>query len=219
MSSETNEALDFGDSVGKANTSRVNVNWRAVRATLDQIGHKWHPSIIDELLVESPQRFSELEERLDGISSATLSNSLEDLQQKKLVTRSVQGTRPVRVQYGLTERGRSFEPVLVSLKNWGKANVCTKRFLQNKYHPEIIYLLMFNERLYFADLKDSIGLANKSLSDSLERLENIGIVARTVENKKPVRVSYSITERGESLSPVFQSLSTWGERELEIENR
>lgn len=219
MSSETNEAFDLGDSVGKANTSRVNVNWHAVRATLDQIGHKWHPSIIDELLVESPQRFSELEERLDGISSATLSNSLEDLQQKELVTRSVQDTRPVRVQYGLTERGQSFEPVLVSLKNWGKANVCTKRFLQNKYHPEIIYLLMFNERLYFADLKDSIGLANKSLSDSLERLEDIGIIVRTVENKKPVRVSYSITKRGESLSPVFQSLSTWGERELEIENR
>lgn len=194
-------------------------DWRAVRATLDQIGHKWHLSIIDELLVESPQRFSELEDRLDGVSSASLSSSLEDLQRKELVVRDVRDTKPVEVRYGLTGRGRSLEPVVVTLKDWGEANVCTKRFIENKHHPVIIHLLMVNDSLYFAELKDVIGITNKSLADSLERLEDIAIVERTVENTKPVRVSYSLTDRGESLTTVFQSLATWGEQKLDTEDR
>jgi len=217
MSFDSREQSDLGDGPHSLDVPRANVEWRAIRTTLDQIGYKWHPSIIDELLVESPQRFSDLEARLDGISDSTLSNSLEDLQQRELVTRTVRETKPVQIEYDLTDRGRSLEPVLESLKTWGESNVCTKRLIQNKYHPLILHSLMTNGKLYFAELKTETGATNKSLSDSLGLLTDTGIVKRSVEAGKPVRVSYSLTDRGVSLTPVFQSLATWGQRDLGIE--
>lgn len=201
-----------GDEPPHFDPRNEDVDWRAVRITLDHIGHKWHPSILDELLTDSPQRFSELEDRLNGISSATLSNSLEGLQEKELVDRKVLETKPVRVEYEITERGQSLESVINSLKQWGKTHVCTKQLIQNKYHPEIIRLLFINEQLYFSDLKETIGLTNRTLSDSLERLQEANIVQRTVVDSKPVRVEYSLTERGKSIIPVFESLSIWGRR-------
>lgn len=215
MSSGTSlESTETGDESWPFNPQNTDVDWRAVRTTLDQIGHKWQPSIIDELLADNPQRFGELEERLDGISSATLSTSLDDLQEKGLVNRRVLDTKPVRVEYEITERGQSLEPVLDSLVGWGKENVCTKKLLQNKHHPAIIYLLLIEGELYFSDLKETIGLTSKSLSDSLEQLQEYEIIHRNVRDRKPVRVEYSLTDRGKSLTPVFESLSTWGKSEF-----
>lgn len=208
---------ELGSESTSADAREIRDDWQAIRVTLDQIGRKWTPSVIKELLRDGPHRFAELKERLGGITSATLSNSLEDLQEKGLVDRTVLDTKPVRVEYELTERGQSLEPVLESMVGWGKENVCTKKFLQNKYHPEIICRLLTEGSHYFSDLKRAIDLSNKTLSDSLGRLQEVGIVDRIIEDEKPVRIKYSLTERGESLTPVFESLSVWGREQGTLE--
>lgn len=185
------------------------VDWHAVRTTLDHIGGKWTLSIIEHLLLDGPHRFSELEARLDPIASTALSSNLEALQEKDLVEREVLDTKPVHVEYDLTERGRSLEPVMDSLVAWGKENICTKKIIENKHHPSIIHLLLVNKSLYFNGLKQRLDITNKMLSESLERLQEYDIVRRTVEDTKPVQVKYSLTDRGESLVPVLGALSNW----------
>ncbi|WP_159435688.1 winged helix-turn-helix transcriptional regulator [Halobaculum gomorrense] len=214
MSTEPESTSDGADDPSSTVDARESpFDWRAARATLDLIGRKWHLSILDELLAEGPRRFSEFEERLDGVSATTLSDSLGDLEGKGLVAREVRDTRPVSVRYALTERGRSLDRVVESLKSWGRANVCTKRLIEYRHHPEIVYRLLVDERLYFSELQEVTGVPNKSLADSLERLDETDIVRRSVEDAKPVRVSYSLTERGRSLAAVLGSLASWSRRE------
>ena len=106
------------------NTERLAVwcageEWCPITTTATLIGKKWHPVIIDRLLKNGPSGFNELKEDVDGISSKVLSDSLEDLQEKELVDRTVISEQPFRVQYSLTERGASLEPVIVAMGEWG----------------------------------------------------------------------------------------------------
>ncbi len=92
--------------------------WCPITATADLIGKKWHPVIIHRLLVKEALGFNALKQEVDGVSSKVLSESLDDLQQKKLVEREIINEKPVRVEYRLTERGGSLEPVIMSMKDW-----------------------------------------------------------------------------------------------------
>lgn len=84
------------------------------------LGRKWHPAIVYHLLDDEPLRFSELEDRLHTVSGKVLSESLEDLDQKGLVERSVVEDRPVKVEYELTEYGESLCPVIDEMVSWGE---------------------------------------------------------------------------------------------------
>ena len=95
-------------------------DWCPITTTATLIGKKWHPVIVHRLLEEGPSGFNELKENVDGISSKVLSDSLEDLQENGLVDREVINEQPFRVQYSLTGRGASLEPVIVSMAEWGK---------------------------------------------------------------------------------------------------
>ena len=97
--------------------------WCPITTTATLIGKKWHPVIVHRLLESGPSGFNELKTDVDGISSKVLSDSLEDLQEKQLVDREVINEQPFRVQYSLTERGASLEPVIVAMADWGKANL------------------------------------------------------------------------------------------------
>ena len=94
-------------------------DWCSVTATASLIGKKWHPVIVDRLLQEGPLGFNALKEAVDGISSKVLSDSLEDLGEKQLVDREIVSEKPVRVQYSLTGHGRSLEPVIYAMRDWG----------------------------------------------------------------------------------------------------
>jgi DNA-binding HxlR family transcriptional regulator len=87
------------------------------------VGRKWHPVIVYHLLDDGPQGFSSLKKRIDGISSKMLSESLDALEAAGLVTRTVISDRPVRVEYGLTERGTALEPLLTAMVEWGSQHV------------------------------------------------------------------------------------------------
>lgn len=93
--------------------------WCAVTATASLIGKKWHPVIVDRLLSEGPLGFNALKEAVDGISSKVLSDSLEDLEERGIVTRSVVSEKPFRVEYALTDRGADLEPVIDTMRTWG----------------------------------------------------------------------------------------------------
>jgi len=93
----------------------------ALQETRDVVGRKWHPVLLFYLFEEGPLRFSTLKDRADGISSKMLSESLSDLEEDGLVTRELLDDQPVVVEYAVTERGETLEPVITEMVNWGIA--------------------------------------------------------------------------------------------------
>lgn len=65
----------------------------------------------------------------------------------------------------------------------------------------------------FGELRQAVpGMSDRLLSQRLRELEAEGLVERTVEPGSPVRVSYSLTEKGGDLSPALRELGVWGRR-------
>ncbi|MEM6704707.1 MAG: helix-turn-helix domain-containing protein [Acidobacteriota bacterium] len=85
------------------------------------LGGKWKGSILWHLQDE-PLRFNELGRRLEGASRKVLSAKLRELGEQGLVDRRVLDTRPVGVQYELTDFGRTALGVLESLKEWTESS-------------------------------------------------------------------------------------------------
>jgi DNA-binding HxlR family transcriptional regulator len=84
--------------------------------------------------------------------------------------------------------------------------------LGRKWHLRIVYQLLDSSPLGFSALQDEIaGVSSKMLSESLGHLEADGLVDREIVNEKPVRVEYSLTERGRALQPVVTAALTWGD--------
>lgn len=90
----------------------------AIRDTMDVLNGKWKVAIIGSLTF-GEKRFKELQRDVDGITAKMLSKELKDLEINKLVKRTVFDTRPVTVEYRLTEHGRSLEKVIGELAQWG----------------------------------------------------------------------------------------------------
>ena len=93
--------------------------WCPVTSTATLIGKKWHCVIVHRLLENGPLGFSALQTEVDGISSKVLSDVLEDLEEKGFVNREIVNEKPVRVEYSLTDLGRSLEPVVMAMRDWG----------------------------------------------------------------------------------------------------
>ena len=89
-----------------------------VETTLLLIGDKWKVLIIRDLQTGT-KRFGELKRSLDGISQKVLTANLRDMEENGLVSRTVFPEVPPRVEYSLTELGRSMKPILDSMAVWG----------------------------------------------------------------------------------------------------
>ena len=98
-------------------------DWCPITTTATLIGKKWHPVIVHRLLRKGPLGFNALKEEVDGISSKVLSDSLEDLENKTLIDRTIISEKPFRVEYSLTERGQSLDPVIVAMREWGEEHL------------------------------------------------------------------------------------------------
>jgi DNA-binding HxlR family transcriptional regulator len=57
---------------------------------------------------------------IDGISNKMLSKELKELEMNRLVTRTILDTQPITVQYELTPYGRTLQPIIANLSDWGK---------------------------------------------------------------------------------------------------
>ena len=91
----------------------------SVEATLDVIGGKWKGVILYHLLQDT-RRFGELQRLMIGVTRRMLTLSLRELEEAGIVHREVYKQVPPKVEYSLTEYGRSLEPVISSLRTWGE---------------------------------------------------------------------------------------------------
>lgn len=91
-----------------------------VATTVTLIGSKWKLLIIRNLLAR-PWRFNELKKDLEGISQKVLTDSLRSMEADGIITRTVYPEVPLRVEYALTELGKSLKPILDSMRAWGEA--------------------------------------------------------------------------------------------------
>lgn len=87
------------------------------------ISGKWKILIIWYIAVYEIQRFGELLRRLDGITQSTLTKQLRELENDGLIFRKVYPQVPPKVEYSLTPLGKSFIPILNSMKNWSDKNL------------------------------------------------------------------------------------------------
>jgi DNA-binding HxlR family transcriptional regulator len=93
----------------------------AVREVLDRIGDKWSLLVIGTLRT-GPLRFGELERAVTGISQRMLTVALKHLVEDGLVARTAYAEVPPRVEYELTELGRTLVPLVMALAEWAMAN-------------------------------------------------------------------------------------------------
>ena len=91
-----------------------------VATTVALIGSKWKLLIIRNLL-QRPWRFNELRKDLDGISQKVLTDSLRSMEEDGLITRTVYPEVPPRVEYALSDLGKSLKPILDSMVAWGNS--------------------------------------------------------------------------------------------------
>jgi len=90
----------------------------AVEVTVSVIGGKWKPIILFHLM-GGTLRFGELRRRLRQVGERVLTRQLRELEADRLVVRHVFAEVPPRVEYRLSEAGRSLVPVLETMSRWG----------------------------------------------------------------------------------------------------
>ena len=90
-----------------------------VERTLQVIGSKWTLLILRDLFTGT-KRFGELRRSLGPVSPKTLSQRLRELERQGLVTRTVYPEVPPRVEYSLTEKGRSLGDIIEAMRAWGE---------------------------------------------------------------------------------------------------
>ena len=108
-------------------TNTINeIYWKencGIAFTLSLIGGRWKINILSYLLNEQKLRYSELKNRLVGISERMLIAKLKELEKDKLVNRIVHQQVPPKVEYELTELGHSLKEILLMMDKWGEKNV------------------------------------------------------------------------------------------------
>jgi DNA-binding HxlR family transcriptional regulator len=89
-----------------------------VETTLSLIGNKWQVLILRDLL-EGTKRFKELQRSVGNISQKVLTSNLRIMEEQGLVHREVYAEVPPRVEYSLTDLGKTLRPVLEAMSMWG----------------------------------------------------------------------------------------------------
>jgi DNA-binding HxlR family transcriptional regulator len=91
-----------------------------VARTLDLIGERWTILLLRDLLLQGPRRFQEFQSSLSGVAPNILSARLKSLEDHGLVERRLYNDRPPRLEYVLTDKGRSLGPIVKALRDWGR---------------------------------------------------------------------------------------------------
>lgn len=91
----------------------------SIEAALHIMGGKWKGVILYHLLLDGTHRFNELQRRLTGVPPRLLIKQLRDMEEDGLVVRTVYPVVPPKVEYSLSDEGRSLEPFILGLCRWG----------------------------------------------------------------------------------------------------
>ncbi|MFA4825922.1 MAG: helix-turn-helix domain-containing protein [Methanoregula sp.] len=89
-----------------------------VEAALDVIGGKWKPLILWHL-GDNVVRFGELQKGLPGVNAKMLTKQLRELENDGVIKRTIYPEVPPRVEYAITDFGKTLLPIMVALCNWG----------------------------------------------------------------------------------------------------
>lgn len=100
--------------------------------TLSIIGGKWKMLILWHLGKQGTKRFGELKALMPGITQRMLVNQLRELESHLIIHREVYPVVPPKVEYSLTENGRSLIPILDAMYEWGKD------YIENVLDDEIV---------------------------------------------------------------------------------
>lgn len=103
------------------NTPTVSLGCSSVKVTLDVMGGKWKPLIM-YLLVDQTLRFSQLQRSIIKITQKMLTEQLRELEKDGLVKRKVYPQVPPKVEYSLTQYGKTLLPVLETMHKWGQTH-------------------------------------------------------------------------------------------------
>lgn len=100
-------------------------------------------------------------------------------------------------------------------------NMCPKfeaaiKLLSQKWNALIINHLLQNNCERFCNIESAIGISGRMLSERLKELEKKGLVERKVIPETPVRVEYSLTEKGLALEPILKEIQNWSTKWVEI---
>ena len=101
-----------------------------VETTLTLIGDKWKVLILRDLL-PGTKRFGELKKSIGSVSQKVLTAQLRDMEESGLINRKVYAEVPPRVEYSITPKGRSLEPILELMCEWGEKNMDERFALTN----------------------------------------------------------------------------------------
>lgn len=98
----------------------------SVERALNLIDGKWKIVILYKLM-RGTLRFNEIRRQIPAVTQRMLTHQLRELEADGLLIRTVYAEVPPRVEYALSARGRSLEPVILALKEWGDRNLPSNR--------------------------------------------------------------------------------------------
>ncbi|RYD99949.1 MAG: transcriptional regulator [Sphingobacteriales bacterium] len=93
----------------------------AIKDTMEILSGKWKFHILGTLLLGDKLRFMDLMREVDGIGTKMLSKELQDLEMNHLIRRTVLNTKPVTVEYEITEFGKTLGFIIDEIAKWGIA--------------------------------------------------------------------------------------------------
>jgi DNA-binding HxlR family transcriptional regulator len=100
-------------------TAHLSAFCPAYHHAIEVIGRRWTGAILRAML-SGEARFSDIASVVPGLSDRLLSERLKELEAEGIVTRTVVASTPVRVDYGLTEKGQALSEVIAAVSTWAE---------------------------------------------------------------------------------------------------
>ncbi|SER88798.1 winged helix-turn-helix transcriptional regulator [Pedobacter rhizosphaerae] len=91
----------------------------AIRDAMEILSGKWKLNILGTIIVGGKMRFMDLQREIHGIGSKMLAKELQDMEVNQLLTRTVLDTKPVTVEYEISEYGKALAPMIDEMVKWG----------------------------------------------------------------------------------------------------
>ncbi len=91
----------------------------AIKDAMEILSGKWKFHILGTLILGGKLRFMDLLREIEGIGTKMLSKELQDMEMNHLISRTVLKTKPITVEYEITEHGKTLAPIIKEIVHWG----------------------------------------------------------------------------------------------------